>query len=405
MEIESQIKEEKEKIDRFKTLKKDLKDLKNLEKDYKSKQEIYKNLSDKFEKTKSKYDELYKLYFDNQAGILAESLKEGECCPVCGSKAHPHLAVKNISAPTETELKKCENQKEKDQKEMQDASVEASKENVKIDELKNNILLRLKVEFKNMIFDNDNMFLNEDNILLKSAISDSENKINSITKELEILENNLKRKKEIENIIPKNEKDLNDSKNEIEELNQGINATKSKLEVAKSKIEELEKTLKYKDKTEAEKEKQKLEVEKEKLNKDIENTKVENTDENCGIEKHSQGNQRKEEEPKWGYLTAPMGGINLNCGNSISTNLSHSRQGYIPLFIKEKCINCGLCFSACPDMVFQFAKGEYKGRSMMVNQGLDYEHCKGCLRCVDVCPVNALVRGVEAEQETEENPQ
>ena len=34
---------------------------------------------------------------------------------------------------------------------------------------------------------------------------------------------------------------------------------------------------------------------------------------------------------------------------------------------------------------------------MMVNQGLDYYHCKGCLRCVDVCPVNALVRGVEAE--------
>ena len=105
------------------------------------------------------------------------------------------------------------------------------------------------------------------------------------------------------------------------------------------------------------------------------------------------------QDPKWGYLTAPLGGINPNYGNSISTNLSHSRQGYVPLFIKEKCINCGLCFSACPDMVFQFVKGEYKGRSMMINTGLDYDHCKGCLRCVDVCPVNALVRGVEAEQE------
>ena len=37
---------------------------------------------------------------------------------------------------------------------------------------------------------------------------------------------------------------------------------------------------------------------------------------------------------------------------------------------------------------------------MMVNQGLDYEHCKGCLRCVDVCPVNALVRGEESQQES-----
>lgn len=99
----------------------------------------------------------------------------------------------------------------------------------------------------------------------------------------------------------------------------------------------------------------------------------------------------------WGYDNAPIGGINPHFGSTVIADLSPSRQGYIPIFIKERCINCGLCFSACPDMVFQFAKGEFKGREMMVNQGLDYYHCKGCLRCVDVCPVNALVRGVEAE--------
>ena len=62
---------------------------------------------------------------------------------------------------------------------------------------------------------------------------------------------------------------------------------------------------------------------------------------------------------------------------------------------KEKCINCGLCHSTCPDMVFQFKKGVYNGREMMINRGLDYYHCKGCLRCVQVCPVNALEKGEE----------
>ncbi len=100
---------------------------------------------------------------------------------------------------------------------------------------------------------------------------------------------------------------------------------------------------------------------------------------------------------EWGYENSPIGGINPKFGNSVVADLSPSRQGYIPIFIKERCINCGLCHSTCPDMVFQFQRGEYKGREMMVNQGLDYYHCKGCLRCVDVCPVNALVRGVEAE--------
>ena len=101
------------------------------------------------------------------------------------------------------------------------------------------------------------------------------------------------------------------------------------------------------------------------------------------------------EQPQWGYLNAPIGGINPKLGSTVVSDLSPSRQGYIPIFIKERCINCGLCFSTCPDMVFQFGKGEYKGRKMMINQGLDYYHCKGCLRCVDICPVNALVRGNE----------
>lgn len=108
------------------------------------------------------------------------------------------------------------------------------------------------------------------------------------------------------------------------------------------------------------------------------------------------------EDNIWGYDTAPIGGINTRIGSTVIADLSPSRQGYIPLFIKERCINCGLCHSTCPDMVFQFEKGEYKGKEMMVNQGLDYYHCKGCLRCVDVCPVNALVEGVEAEHTDKE---
>ena len=107
-------------------------------------------------------------------------------------------------------------------------------------------------------------------------------------------------------------------------------------------------------------------------------------------------------KPYWGYENAPIGGINPRFGNTVLSDLSPSRQGFIPLFIKDRCINCGLCHTTCPDMVFQFSKGEFKGREMMVNQGLDYYHCKGCLRCVDVCPVNALVRGVESEHPNKE---
>ena len=99
----------------------------------------------------------------------------------------------------------------------------------------------------------------------------------------------------------------------------------------------------------------------------------------------------------WGYENAPIGGANPHFGSTVSNDLSASREGFIPLFLPEKCIHCGLCDSACPDMVFQFVPGEYRGKPSMMNRGLDYHHCKGCLRCVDVCPTGALVSGKEDE--------
>lgn len=105
--------------------------------------------------------------------------------------------------------------------------------------------------------------------------------------------------------------------------------------------------------------------------------------------------QYAEVQNNWGYENAPIGGCNPHFGSTISNDLSASREGRIPLFIKEKCINCGLCDSTCPDMVFQFKMTDGK----IENYGLDYHHCKGCLRCVAVCPTKALVAGKERESE------
>lgn len=105
----------------------------------------------------------------------------------------------------------------------------------------------------------------------------------------------------------------------------------------------------------------------------------------------------RELRSKWGYENAPIGGANPHFGNTVSSDLSPSREGFIPLFLPEKCIHCGLCDTTCPDMVFQFLEGEYRGKPAMMNRGLDYHHCKGCLRCVDVCPTGALVAGKENE--------
>lgn len=104
--------------------------------------------------------------------------------------------------------------------------------------------------------------------------------------------------------------------------------------------------------------------------------------------------------PPLGYLNAPMGGAILNPANTIAKDLSPSRLGTLPEFIQDLCNNCGLCDMVCPDMCFVWQEGvDEKGRTGMVLQGIDYQYCKGCLKCVEVCPVNpvALVEIPETE--------
>jgi exonuclease SbcC len=52
----------------------------------------------------TEYDQKYNLFLSSQAGILAENLKEGEPCPVCGSFSHPHLSPKAPQAPSQEEV-------------------------------------------------------------------------------------------------------------------------------------------------------------------------------------------------------------------------------------------------------------------------------------------------------------
>jgi len=50
-------------------------------------------------------------------------------------------------------------------------------------------------------------------------------------------------------------------------------------------------------------------------------------------------------------------------------------------FLKENCINCGLCWPVCPDDAIIFDK-----EGNMV--GVDLDHCKDCGLCIEICPSN-----------------
>jgi pyruvate ferredoxin oxidoreductase gamma subunit len=111
--------------------------------------------------------------------------------------------------------------------------------------------------------------------------------------------------------------------------------------------------------------------------------------------------------PKYGYLTAPIGGVITEAGNSITRNLSASRSGYVPVLDVEQCVHCGMCDIVCPDYCFVWNQDNVEEAGDELVQvrleGIDYYYCKGCLRCIDSCPSGALTKQAEEEGFAEEH--
>jgi pyruvate ferredoxin oxidoreductase delta subunit len=62
-----------------------------------------------------------------------------------------------------------------------------------------------------------------------------------------------------------------------------------------------------------------------------------------------------------------------------------------PLLNLDECIHCQFCWIYCPDMSI------ISRDKKMVS--IDFDHCKGCGICVEVCPTNALLMFPEQQDE------
>jgi pyruvate ferredoxin oxidoreductase gamma subunit len=100
--------------------------------------------------------------------------------------------------------------------------------------------------------------------------------------------------------------------------------------------------------------------------------------------------------PVLGYETAPIGGVIPYPGNMVSNDLSASRTGWMPLFTEKECIHCGLCATVCPDFCLVWTHEQSNGEAPKVRlEGIDYQYCKGCMRCIESCPTDAMTRVTE----------
>ena len=100
--------------------------------------------------------------------------------------------------------------------------------------------------------------------------------------------------------------------------------------------------------------------------------------------------------PLWGYRTAPIGGVLPTPGNTAHNDLQTSRNGWMPVLDRDKCIDCGMCDMVCPDLCLVWSTHtDADGKPQVKLDGIDYQYCKGCMRCVETCSTLAMTRQAE----------
>ena len=114
------------------------------EKNYLSEiQKSYKKMNQQLLEKRAEYIHMEQIFMNEQAGIMAERLKDGVPCPVCGSIEHPKPAQLTAKAPSREEVEQTKELVENYQKETERFSETAHEQSIKIKVIEKETLLQI----------------------------------------------------------------------------------------------------------------------------------------------------------------------------------------------------------------------------------------------------------------------
>ena len=194
------LKELKTEIDRCKTEQKNLKNA----------QSFAKSALDEYGALENEYNQIYIAFFNEQAGIIADGLKDGEPCPVCGSTNHPNLARKSENAPSQADVESLQKLAKKAQEKADKARDTASALKSRFDEIAANVKSAAKKLFgtDGNVFDNYNSNISA----LKKEYDDTLASLKTANEKLNLYQ-------KLDNEIPKIQETQKSLSDEISTLN------------------------------------------------------------------------------------------------------------------------------------------------------------------------------------------
>lgn len=208
-------------------------------------QQKYQNAVETAAERLAEYTRMNRAFLDEQAGILAAELVEGEPCPVCGAVSHPQPAKKSRAAPTETALEQARQISDRAQQAAAEASLDAGRLAGQLS------VQRAETERQGReLLDGCGEEALQDT--LARALAETETQHRALQTALQAEERKLSRRQTLETAIPAVEQQRQTLTGEIDALLQTLQALQTDRAGRTAVVEQLAAALPYTSRTQAE---------------------------------------------------------------------------------------------------------------------------------------------------------
>lgn len=258
VKLEQQLQQERQKKTIWQEMLSQQQEIVMLQKELIQKQESYRKASDAQNENRKVYEQLQQRYLDGQAGVLAQTLKEGSPCPVCGSIHHPLPATEDGTAPDKEKVELAKRDWERSSHAMQEASTVAGRAKGALDSAGRALIVRLDTE--GIVWHREKSDSEVEHLLTHQNDVELQirEKLNSGTEKIELLGNSIsemnrkqQKTRQLQQKLPCLEKCIEEAQLSHKETEDAITGLKIEKEVLQQQLQELLNSLAYENKAQA----------------------------------------------------------------------------------------------------------------------------------------------------------